>query len=170
VLSSRFPAIDVYAERPLSDFVARFLVRERDGKVTPVTMLRPRYYETMVSRLYLFHGKGYEPQSSTWLVASKPVSEPAREESEGFGPGQTRFATDIRRMATWAEAEAFLARPEGAGYEVMGRDPLKSCVPLEPLTTLRKVYPEAEDESAPAFAQEVRIFERTAAAAPGQSS
>jgi len=86
-----------------------------DGR--PVPLYHPDYYRTMASRLFSNEGKGQTPSNSSWAVATNARSE----------------IVESHRFATWEEAASFIAC-DPSRWRLVGRDPMLSCVPIEPLS------------------------------------
>jgi dolichyl-diphosphooligosaccharide--protein glycosyltransferase len=146
-----FPSIVEWAGHPQSRYYETFLRRDGNGTLTPVVVFHPAYYESMAIRLYLFGGGEATPHHSTSVIGW---------ERRSIGGGRSyREIVDARVFATYADAEAHVARAGPGNRAIVGIDPLRTCVPLAALRDVRLVY--QSDERSTAFPETpaVRVFE-----------
>jgi dolichyl-diphosphooligosaccharide--protein glycosyltransferase len=88
----------------------------------------PEYYETMAVRLYAFGGRAVTPQT-TWVI-----------DVDRDPPGRTPRIRSEWSFPTYEEALSFSRlRPDGQ-LRIVSKDPLSSCVPLDPLPDFVRVY------------------------------
>ncbi len=112
IMSSQLEAIARWGEMDPSRFYELAWDRGR-----PLFLYHPDYYRTMAIRLFGYDGRGWTPSSSTWAVVVD----------------SRRTLVASRRFATYEEGLDFVNRERGA-WRLVGLDPVRSCVPLEPLT------------------------------------
>jgi dolichyl-diphosphooligosaccharide--protein glycosyltransferase len=151
---SSFPTMAHWAVEPLGDFVEQAVERRPDGGRVRILLFRPAYYQTMASRLYLFDGRAVTPENSTWVV------------TYGDGPRGGREIVESRRFATHGDAERYLrGRPPGR-HALVGRDPLRSPVPLPALRHYVLIHDSADGRTRYHGLPTVKIFEFTPSARP----
>ena len=112
IMSSQLEAIARWGEKDPSRFYELAWDRGR-----PLFLYHPDYYRTMAIRLFGYDGRAWTPSGSTWTVVVD----------------ERRNLVASRRFATYEEAIDFVNRERG-GWRLVGLDPVRSCVPLEPLT------------------------------------
>jgi len=134
------------------DLYEPHLVPQVDGSFSRTVVYYPEYYRSMLNRLYLFSGNGYEPKSTTWAIRVGSFSE------RGI---QGKVIEESRQFATYNEAVAFLNEHAAEPWRIVGLSPFESCVPLEPLHQFRRVYqsPSRASIPSPMPMNEVEIFE-----------
>ena len=121
VVLSSFATMAYWAGDRVDDYVEAVVERRPDGSPQRVALYQPAYYQTMASRLYLFDGRAVTPQNSTWVV------------TYGDNLVGLREIVESRRFATHEEAERHLRGLPAGRHALVGRDPLRSPVPLEAL-------------------------------------
>jgi dolichyl-diphosphooligosaccharide--protein glycosyltransferase len=112
VMSSQLETIARWGETDPSRFYELAWDRGR-----PLFLYHPDYYRTMAIRLFGYDGRRWTPSNSTWAVMVD----------------LKRNLVASRRFATYEDAVDFVDRERG-GWRLVGLDPVRSCVPLEPLT------------------------------------
>jgi len=150
----KFYAIIDWANKNKSDFFETYY-QKQDGKLKPVILYYPAYYESMCARLYLFDGETAVPNNSTLVV-----SYTARTDRNGKN---YKEITSVRRFATYEEAKSYLDSQTGTNCSLVGDSPYISAVPLEKLEHYKLVH-----ESPPTVSTweggtiaRVKIFEYT---------
>ncbi len=103
-----------------------------DGRLYPQLIYTPDYYRTMMARLYLFGAEAFEPAESTWVVQVEQVETPALATVERI--------VSIDRFDSWAAAQGHLRTLPAGSARLVGLDPFRSCVPLEAVAGLRRVF------------------------------
>jgi len=106
--------------------------QKEGGKLTPVTLYYPAYYQSMSSRLYIFGGEKWVPTHSTLVI-----SYIEKTNTRGV---KYKEISDRRNFATYEEAEAFLELHGSSNYRMVGDNQLLSPVPLEKLEHYRLIY------------------------------
>jgi asparagine N-glycosylation enzyme membrane subunit Stt3 len=89
----------------------------------PVFIYTPDYYRTMAIRLFAYGGAKYLPSKSTWAIAAAPRNE----------------ITDSRLFDSYDEAAVFVAANPRT-WRLVGRHPLLSPVPIDPLMHLVREF------------------------------
>jgi hypothetical protein len=80
--------------------------------------------------------------------------------------GETYKAiTSFRRFEDYAEAQRYLVGLGPGNHEIVSRDPMKTCVPLEALTGYRLVYESPDGNQRPTGLGSVRVYEYVGAGA-----
>ena len=125
---SSFPAIVVWAGRRTDEFTQIYLRQAPDGASEPVIVYYPAYYRTMLARLYLFEGKGTQPEASTSVIWYA-------DDGGGF-----RRILSVRGFDTYDAARRFADTHRGEKLVLGDFSNARSCVPVEPLTRYRLVY------------------------------
>ena len=143
-----FQSMGVWAGKPASQFMTQVPERLPDGRMTWTTMFHPAYYQTMVSRLYLFGGQAETPRDSTWVVTWAST-----------GPREPRSIAGARRFATHEDAQRHLDSLGPGPYSLASFHPLRSPVPIPALRELALVH-ESDDAAHRLHGlPSVRIFE-----------
>lgn len=122
IMASQLEVVARWAGKPPSQF---YELAYDGGK--PVFLYHPDYYRTMAIRLFAYGGGSFIPSHSSWAVALN-----ARRE-----------IIDSRRFATFGEASAFVAT-DPKRWQLVGRHPLASCVPIEPLEFFTREFATAD--------------------------
>lgn len=122
----RFTALVEMAREDLGRF-QRLVVEDPEGARRIFPIYRPDYYRTQIARLFLHDGARHSGgRVGLWRV-------------EPWQPGIDRIV-DQRFHPSEAEAAAAMAAHPGARFIMGCLDPGVSCVPLEPLPGVRRVY------------------------------
>jgi len=147
LLIGKFNAVARWAFQDPDRFAQTVFQRTDDG-LDPVLILHPDYYRSLAMHLFLFEGRAVSPEGPIGVVELEE-----RRSSRGV-VYQELVAGG--QFSDYEAAAAFAA--EKPGRRLVGLDPLKSCVPLEPLDGYRLVY----DSRARTFGglPAVRVFER----------
>ena len=164
-LGSRFVVIDrdlaLNRQHPVWDagsgrYFDTYFQTTGEGGLKPVTLFYPEYYRSMATRLYVFKGKAVQAWNSTWVVRYDHVRH--RESATVL-----KRIRELKRFASYSEAEAFLrSRPTG-NHRIVGQDPFRSCVPLRMLRHHKLIYQSPSQTRLPngKVGAEVEIFEFT---------
>ncbi len=91
----------------------------------------PEYYKTMLSRLYFFKGEEVVPQNSTWVIRFDI------REDRGV---KYKIVKEEWLFSNYEEAREFLKDKESTKYQLVGKSPNISPVPLEKLDNIKLVY------------------------------
>ena len=130
--------------------------RRQGETLTQALLYHPAYYETMAVRLFCFEGKKYVP-SETAVISWEPAAGP--------GGGFYKLITDLKMFRTYADAGGFVAAQRTGNWQIVGKDPLVSPVPLEALEGYKLVYISGrKDLTGPVDRKVVKVFEYTAVA------
>ena len=117
--------------RSPAEFYEPYLLPLEDGRFKPILLYYPAYYQSMLSRLYLYGGKAFAGEDRAWAVRYSDV--PHRS-----GPPIKRIEQTIQ-FRTFEAAREFVGRNPGK-WKIAGVSPAESCVPLEALSRFRPVY------------------------------
>jgi len=149
LLLGKFNAVARWALQD-SDRFAQTVFRRTDTGLKPVLILHPDYYRSLAMRLYLFGGREASPEGPIWVVELEE-----RLSSRGIAYEEL---VAWQQFSDYEAAVAFAA--EKPARKLVGLDPLKTCVPLEPLAGYRL----AHDSRATSIGglPAVRVFERLA--------
>jgi dolichyl-diphosphooligosaccharide--protein glycosyltransferase len=127
-VSGKFPALVQWAGRSTDEFFQRVAWRDAGGTRRQAIVYHPAYYRSMLVRLYVFRGRAATPGAVSVIT---------------YGPADAAGRRVVEGVVTLGDAEqarVFMAgRPPGSAA-VVGTDPLATCVPLEPVRTLRLVH------------------------------
>jgi hypothetical protein len=115
-------------------------VQKQDDKYVPAILFYPKYYYSMISRLYNFSGKSVSPKVVNVISCEKVMGKEGKEYKE---------IVDRKIFSSYGEAQSFI--DNNRGYIIVGDDPFKSPVPLEELKNYSFVF-ESKNSS-------VKIFE-----------
>jgi len=141
--AGKFWAMTVWPGRDVDDFYGIYYIAEADGRLQPVQLFYPSYYNTTVARLYNFNGQAVTPAETIVISYEEQVSQ------QGIS---YKLLTSSQAFATYEEASDFIKEHTG-NYQIVGIDLFNSPVPLEKLEHYDLIY-----ESP---AQQVKIFEYT---------
>lgn len=124
----------------------------KENRYDPLLVFYPRYYRSMISRLYNFDGAAVTPQKTlvmNWEERSLP------------GGQKFKAVLGIKSFNTYGEAETYISSGKEGNYSIIGIDPLVSPVPLEPLKHYKTVYQSDQKASAGSSTPmpEVKIFQ-----------
>jgi len=127
ITTAKFYAMAIFAGKSESQFYEIYY-REEEGKLEPVPVYYPEYYQSMCSRLYNFDGKQVVPSNSTWVISYT--------ERDGY-----KVISTTELFPTYEEAKAYLESQTSPNYRIVGNDPFVSPVPLEKLEHYQQPQP-----------------------------
>lgn len=128
--TTKFHGPAAFADIPLENFYETYYMPEK-GRLRPVILYYPEYYQTMVARLYNFDGASLIPDRSL-VIAYQEKSTPAG--------NSYKVITDIRSFSKYQEAQAFVANQKGGDYRIVSDSPFLSPVPLDKLKNYKLIY------------------------------
>jgi asparagine N-glycosylation enzyme membrane subunit Stt3 len=128
-LAGRFEAVADWSSQPRSRFYQRYFERNARGALVPVWLFYPAYYRTMAVRMVAYGGGAAEPAGSSYVITYAQ-----RTDAQGRG---FREILESKAFATYPEAEAYLSSLGPGPHRLVGRDPRRTCVPVEALARLR---------------------------------
>ncbi len=136
-------------QQPVENLVERYEIRAQDGSWRPVFFYYPNYFRSMAPRLQTFSGQAVHQPGSIWVVSFEPHLR-----ADG---ALVKRVTRMKSFTSHRQATDELAQLPGNHHRLVSTDPTASCVPLEALTRLRRIYPSERDslEAPPP----VQIFE-----------
>ena len=126
ITTGKFYAMVTWAGKSESQFYAIYY-QEKEGKLEPLPVYYPAYYQSMCSRLYNFDGQQVVPSNSTWVISYT--------ERDGY-----KVISTTELFPTYEEAKAYLESQTSPNYRIVGFDPFVSPVPLEKLEHYQLVY------------------------------
>ncbi len=150
--TTKFHGAAAFASIPLANFYDTYYISEK-GRLRPVTLYHPEYYQTMVARLYNFDGASIIPDRILVIAY--------REKSTSTGQAYKEI-TDLRSFSSYQEAELFLASHKGSNYRIVSDNPFLSPVPLERLRDYKLIYSSTSGTAhipGVGIIPEVKIFE-----------
>jgi dolichyl-diphosphooligosaccharide--protein glycosyltransferase len=132
--TSKFYAMVDWAGGNESDFFESYYVpaAQTGGQAQWVTLLYPAYYNSIVVRLYNFDGKAVTPTQSIVISYEEKVTS---------GGEKYKAVTSAQSFATYEEAKAYISSQTSGNYKIVGTSPISSPVPLEELSSYKRVYP-----------------------------
>jgi dolichyl-phosphooligosaccharide-protein glycotransferase len=145
VVQGKFETMVAWAGKDIGRYWETFLTKDQDGRLGPLVLFHPEYYQTIMVRLYVFGGAAAVPKDSTYVIT---YAERANRDGT-----RSKEILESRRFKTYEAAAAYLERQGHAGRAIVGLDPKQTPVPLEPLTRFRLLH------ESPIAPPAVRIFE-----------
>jgi hypothetical protein len=146
--TSKFYAMAQWAGKSQEDFYGIYLVPGEEGAQWAMLYYRT-YYESITARLYNFDGKNATATQS--IVVSY-------EEKEYQGQ-KYKEVTGGQPFPTYGEAQAYVANQTAGNWSIVGADPFASIVPLEEMSTYKRVYPVGDTLPNGGTTATVKIFE-----------
>jgi len=122
----KFYAMVLWAGKSESEFYETYY-HENEGRLEPVLLYYPEYYQCMCFRLYNFGGEKVIPSNSTWVISYI--------ERDGY-----KEISSSKKFPTYEEAKAYLESQTSPNYRIVGSDPFVSPVPLEKLEHYQPVH------------------------------
>jgi dolichyl-diphosphooligosaccharide--protein glycosyltransferase len=153
---SYFMAMLAGADENVDEYFQTFIEQRANGTAIVRTLYYPKYYQTMVTRLYAYGGRSAQPRDSSFVAVFG---------EQQSASGETYKALKSLQPASTYEEAMQMVQQHPEGYaRVVGLDPLKTSVPLESLESLVRVHESPTrdprgrtgDNSGPAL---VQIFE-----------
>jgi dolichyl-phosphooligosaccharide-protein glycotransferase len=141
----KFETLVAWAGKDIRRYWEPVVTRDAQERRGTLTLFHPDYYRALAVRLYLYGGAAATPQDSTYVVTYD-----GREPPDGT---LGRAVLEWRRFRTYEDAVVYLDRVGRAGRALVGIDPTRTPVPIEPLMQLRLVHESAGPRPA------VRVFE-----------
>ncbi len=140
-----------WQQQPVETLVERYEVRAQDGNWRPVFFYYPSYFRSMATRLQTFSGQPVHQPQSIWVVSFEPHLR-----ADG---ALVKRVTRMQSFTSYRHAIDELAQLAGNHHRLVSTDPAASCVPLEALNGLRRVYPPVRhDLKAPPPVQIFRVL------------
>ncbi len=146
-----FPAMALWADRPVAQYYEAFYQRSPDGTVAPTFMYYPDYFRSMAIRLYQYGGQATAQQSPTAVIQITPHN--------GVSGRTLMEVVEVQLFEHYADAVAY-GKTRTSDHRIVCLDPKFSCVPLEAVPGQRIVY-ESPEQSSTLHVPAVRIFEVT---------
>lgn len=131
-LIGKFHNIIKWADEDPTDYFETYRLPNEDGTYKWKTFYYPKYYRSMLTRLYIFAGKEFVPKQSTYAVAfTTSVDSQSK---------AVKTVTQAMRFADFETARRFVGRQSDPNWRIVGNSHALSCVPLEPLRRYRLIY------------------------------
>lgn len=106
-------------------------VQNNNGQYEPVVLFYPKYYYSMITRLYSFDGKAVTPDVVNVILCGKILDDAGKEYKE---------IIEVQKFVSYEEAQQFISNNQEKKYIIIGDDPSKSPVPLEELKEYSLIY------------------------------
>jgi len=142
----KFSAVINWAGLNSDDFFYVFLVPYKDNQLVPKMLFYPKYYGTLLVRLYNFDGKAVTKESPI-VVAYEDIVDQGN---------HYKVVTDSKQFSSYNEALDYKNNQKTGKYFVVSDDPFTSPVALEAVQDYQLVYSSKSDKSTLA---EVKIFQ-----------
>lgn len=129
----RFPAIVTWAGRRIDEFYRTVYFEEPGGGLSPRIAYSPEYFRSLYNRL-LYHGTEEISPSSQhlWVIRTE-----LHRTTDGSVIDVVRSG---QRFASYDFAQQFLQQNVGAGWRLVSFSPYDTCIPLEPVPGISKVF------------------------------
>jgi hypothetical protein len=154
----KFETVIMWGGRKTTDFYEAMVVRGDDGGLLPAIVFYPAYYQTLLNRLYVFHGQQVVPTSSSVMTYEDKVAPNGK---------SFREITGMQTFPTYEQAARYLAGLGPGNHRLVGLQPDQSPVPLEPLPDYRLAWASSQPGPFPG-SPEIVVFERRQAAGGAQ--
>jgi len=135
-----FPSLIRTAGRDLDRYSRIFDLPLPGGKPAPTRFFFPAFYRSMAARLYLFDGRRVDTSQGVVVLLTQPAPS-----AEG-APNET--IQSVRRFASQKQAEEWMAQHPFESAHLASADPASSCVDLEELPWLRRVFASRDERIA----------------------
>jgi len=145
VVQGKFETMVAWAGKDIRNYWETFLTKDPQGRLGPLVLFHPEYYQTLMVRLYVYGGGEYVPKDSTYVITYAERSDPDGTKGKEI--------LESRRFKTYEGAAAYLDRYGHTGRAIVGLDPKQSPVPVAPLTRFRFLH------ESPVSPPAVRVFE-----------
>ncbi len=134
--TSKFYAMPLWIGESESQFFEVYYQKTAEGRLEPIQLYYPAYYQSICARLYNFEGQAVVPDNSTWVI-----SYVERTDEQGNRYKEiSDVANDGKPFTTYEEAEAYLGNQTAPNYGMVGTDRFTSPVPLEELEHYKLVH------------------------------
>jgi oligosaccharyl transferase (archaeosortase A-associated) len=148
---TKFYAMPEWAGSSQDEFYETCYQQTQDGKLEPITLFYPPYYNSTVVRLYNFDGKAITPTESTVI---------SYEEKVNWIGVSYKEITSLKSFSSYEEAQAYVSSQESGNYKITGTSRFSTPVPLEELKSYKLAH---ESDAKVTIAGEslpsVKIFE-----------
>ena len=133
-----FKAMAIWAGKEASEFREVYRIPNERGEFKTITLYHSEYYLSMISRLYNFGGKAWDPDDflkNYPYYKIQAISYIQRTDDKG---NKYREITDTKLFDSYIEAKAFVnAKPD---YIIVGDSPVISPVPLDELKHFKLIH------------------------------
>ncbi len=138
--TNKFYAMVEWANGTMSEFSDVYYVKSQgqEGRLDPVMLYYPAYYESMAVRLYIFDGQAVAPVEPLVILYEDRIDD------NGV---RYKHITGVWVFDTYEEAEVFIGEQGQGNYRIVSANILNSPVPLEALTDYELVYSSSAEVS-----------------------
>jgi len=145
------PSILKTAGRNVEEYSRLLYVPTPGGQRVKARFYLPAFYRSMAARLYLFDGRKVETAKGVMVLVTAP--------SQG---NNEETIQSVRQFPSDKEAEQWMAQHQNETVTLASADPTASCVELEEIPWLRRVFVSSEErirgDKQPSV---VKVFELT---------
>jgi asparagine N-glycosylation enzyme membrane subunit Stt3 len=145
------PMVLKAAGRNVDEYSRLFYVPVPGGQRVKARFYLPAFYRSMAARLYLFDGRHVETTKGVMVLMTAPSQ----------GTDQDTVQT-VRQFPSEKEAEQWMAQHQNETVTLASADPTASCVDLEEIPWLRRVFVSSDErirgDKQPSV---VKVFELT---------
>ncbi|MGE0639512.1 MAG: STT3 domain-containing protein [Thermoanaerobaculia bacterium] len=127
--SGKFRSLARWAGADERRYVERVLRKDANGQLQPATLFHADYYRTLLARLYNYGGAGFEPRGPGYVAELAPLA-----------GRQARELVRLHTLADHRAAAEFVSGRDPERFEIVGVDPMNSCVPIPPSSRFRLVH------------------------------
>ncbi|MCK5212565.1 MAG: hypothetical protein KAQ74_01475, partial [Dehalococcoidia bacterium] len=147
-----FPGVVWWASLQEEDFFELYYQRTTDGTWESILLYYPRYYESMLVRLYNFSAERFSPEEYTVI---------RYDENRETTPPRKEIVA-VEWFSTYDEALLYLQDADDGHFRLVSSDPLVSAIPLDALQGYVSVYESPSRVPVGGHAMpEVKVFEYT---------
>jgi hypothetical protein len=137
--------------RAIDEYSRLFYVPVPGGQRVPARFYLPAFYRSMAARLYLFDGRRIETTKGVLVLLTTPSRD-----------GNEETVQSVRPFPSEKEAEQWMAQHPFETAHLASADVTASCVDLEEIPWLRRVFVSSEErirgDKQPSV---VKVFELT---------
>jgi len=128
--TTKFWAIVLWAGKDINEFVGQYYI-SHEGKLVPVNVFYPRYYQSLCTRLYNFDGKAVTPEIIPVISYEEEVSSKGK---------PFKQITGINTFTDYNEALEFINSQKNSNCSIVGNNQFVSPVPLEAVNDYELVH------------------------------
>ncbi len=128
--TSRFYSTIAYGNNKSTDFYENYS-QLKDGKLSSFTFYYPKYYHSMVVRLFSFDGLEVTPQECRVI---------SYEEKQNTDGSTYKQLVNMYKFTSYEEASGFIAKQKSGNYRIGNTDATKSPLYLPKLDHYKMIY------------------------------
>ena len=151
--TTKFWAVITWAGQEQGEYFGIYYL-PYEGQLVPIQVFYPRYYQSMLIRLYNFDGEAVTDVSPTVITYEETVDRDGN---------RYRQISDANDFSSYQKALDYIESEGTAKHEIVGTNPFISPIPLETVQDYKLVYSSKSGMSNPdgSIQPEVKIFEYT---------